>query len=448
MGFVSSMLGSDNDYKGHAVTVSGDENNYSEALKKAQGLGQQYQDAQMGTSAQNQQLIQALQQQAAGQGPTVAQNQLNQSTAQNINRSAAMAASSKGVDPALAAKMGIDSAANANQTAAGQAATLRAQEQLGAMGQLGNAINSQSNVNLGMAGLAGQLANTYGGLNNQSQLGQQQIQAGAEKQNASFGQNLLGGALGGAGVSGTNIKGGSWQGGEIGYAGGGQVAMPSLGEYDAYNLNHQQPVQVNPHPAQFAQVAQAPSYSDSSESGGSARQGGSAIGQLAKDQLSKLFQSTAPQAPGQPAPGSNPSDYQNLSQTPGSNPGDYMNLEDATQATGEATTDAATGAEGADAGAAAAGSDAAAVGADAAAAAEAAEATEAMTTLAAALARGGAVGSGKRKMIPGDHPQNDIVPAMLSPGEIVIPRSIAQSPEAAKKAAAFVAAIKRSKGKK
>lgn len=42
------------------------------------------------------------------------------------------------------------------------------------------------------------------------------------------------------------------------------------------------------------------------------------------------------------------------------------------------------------------------------------------------------------KLKEGDHPENDIVPAMLSPGEIVIPRSKAKDP---KKAAAFAAAI-------
>jgi len=44
--------------------------------------------------------------------------------------------------------------------------------------------------------------------------------------------------------------------------------------------------------------------------------------------------------------------------------------------------------------------------------------------------------------VPQDSARNDIVPSMLSPGEIVIPRSIAQGPDAAQRAADFVAAIK------
>jgi hypothetical protein len=48
--------------------------------------------------------------------------------------------------------------------------------------------------------------------------------------------------------------------------------------------------------------------------------------------------------------------------------------------------------------------------------------------------------AGKAKY-SGDTEKNDTVPAMLSPGEIVIPRSIAQHPQAPKKAASFVAQI-------
>lgn len=48
----------------------------------------------------------------------------------------------------------------------------------------------------------------------------------------------------------------------------------------------------------------------------------------------------------------------------------------------------------------------------------------------------------------GDHNGNDTVPAMLSPGEIVIPRSIVNGKDAPKKAAEFVAAVMRKNGLK
>lgn len=50
--------------------------------------------------------------------------------------------------------------------------------------------------------------------------------------------------------------------------------------------------------------------------------------------------------------------------------------------------------------------------------------------------------------VDGDSYKNDTVPAMLSPGEVVIPRSVMQSDDAPKKAAKFVAAVLAKKGKK
>lgn len=43
--------------------------------------------------------------------------------------------------------------------------------------------------------------------------------------------------------------------------------------------------------------------------------------------------------------------------------------------------------------------------------------------------------------VAGDSPKNDVVPAMLSPKEVVLPRSITLSEDAPQKAAAFVAAL-------
>lgn len=56
---------------------------------------------------------------------------------------------------------------------------------------------------------------------------------------------------------------------------------------------------------------------------------------------------------------------------------------------------------------------------------------------------GGAVPG--RARVAGDHPANDTVPALLSPGEIVLPRTVAQAPDAPDRAAEFVEAIKRMK---
>lgn len=78
-------------------------------------------------------------------------------------------------------------------------------------------------------------------------------------------------------------------------------------------------------------------------------------------------------------------------------------------------------------------------------------------------AEGGALGGAPTKMMPGgatggrvpgkamkkgDSLDNDVVPAVLSPGEIVLPRSVTQAKDPSKAAADFVAACMAKKGKK
>ena len=72
------------------------------------------------------------------------------------------------------------------------------------------------------------------------------------------------------------------------------------------------------------------------------------------------------------------------------------------------------------------------------------------------MARGAVVGeqyARQMKPVPGtarvagDSKLNDVVDAKLSPGEIIIPRTVAQAPDAPQKAANFVAKIKARKGR-
>lgn len=58
-------------------------------------------------------------------------------------------------------------------------------------------------------------------------------------------------------------------------------------------------------------------------------------------------------------------------------------------------------------------------------------------------ALGGIAGLAHGGLVPGDSPKNDTVPAMLSPGEIVLPRSVTQAEDAPERAAAFVKALHR-----
>jgi hypothetical protein len=90
----------------------------------------------------------------AGNGPSVAQNQLNQATNQNMNLQSAAMGSQRGAgsNVGLMARQIGNQGANIQQNAAGQAATLRAQEQMGAMSGMANMANNQ----------VGQLQNAYG----------------------------------------------------------------------------------------------------------------------------------------------------------------------------------------------------------------------------------------------------------------------------------------------
>jgi len=93
-----------------------------------------------------------LQQQAQGAGPNPALNQLAQTTGQNVANQAALMASARGAgaNTALQARQAGMQGAAAQQQAAGQAATLRAQQQLAAQqalqqqqGLLGNMATNQ-----------------------------------------------------------------------------------------------------------------------------------------------------------------------------------------------------------------------------------------------------------------------------------------------------------------
>ena len=121
----------------------------------AQGLDQ-------GNMANQNALIQQLQQRMTGQGPSVAEQQLRQTTDTQNQAALSMAASAQGgINPALALRQAQDAQARSNQTAAGQAATLRATEQLGTTGALTSALGQQQSGQLTSAGLnlQGQTAN-------------------------------------------------------------------------------------------------------------------------------------------------------------------------------------------------------------------------------------------------------------------------------------------------
>jgi hypothetical protein len=108
-------------------------------------------------------LINQLQQEAAGQGAgkSLGQLQLQNATDQGALKGAGMIASTKGINPGLAAKLAGDQTAAMQQNAANQAGQLGLQRQLGAQQALGNVSNAATGaqdqrLNALIQGLTGQ----------------------------------------------------------------------------------------------------------------------------------------------------------------------------------------------------------------------------------------------------------------------------------------------------
>lgn len=292
-------------------------------------------------------LAKALQDQVAGKGPNPAQTQYKQNVQNNIANAQGLIASQRGLNPALAAKMGTNLASAANQQAGAQSSILQQQQQLGASREL--------------AGLYGQMQ--------AGNVGMQNIYAQGAAQNAKTAQDVTGGIIGGMASGAAAMA----HGGMVpNYAEGGTVFDSNMGgpssaaaQYLSGITSYSAPQSINP----YAQGESGLRSGLSSASGGGM-----------KAMLNK-FSSSGPAA------------------------GDSLA---ASENVGAADL--------------------------APAAAMAAHGGQIEM-----LKQGGHV-PGKAH-VRGDSLKNDTVPAMLSPGEIVIPRTIATSEDAPEKAAKFVAAV-------
>lgn len=137
MSFVGDLLGTNSN------------NNYQQTIN-AQQISDVPTIAPDGSILNNQNsLVQALQNQAAGNGPSAAEAYLNSAGQQAAANANAQAAGNRGINPALAAYQAQSTGANAMQGAAQQGVQARMQEQLNAQGQLGSQLNSMQQQNLG-----------------------------------------------------------------------------------------------------------------------------------------------------------------------------------------------------------------------------------------------------------------------------------------------------------
>lgn len=176
MSFVSNALGVSNGYQ--ATSGGG-----------AFAPQQQQKDLDYFNAVYGQQgdLAKQLLSQSQGQGPNIANLQLQQATNQNNQQAAGAIASQKGMNPALAQRLIAQQQSTNNQNAAGQSGVLRAQQQLSAQNNLANVYGQQ----------AGEALGNYGTLT--------EAQSGANKSNAQIAQNnanqnagIASGIIGGA----------------------------------------------------------------------------------------------------------------------------------------------------------------------------------------------------------------------------------------------------------
>lgn len=153
--------------------------------------------------------------QAQGLGPNPALAQLSQTTGQNTANQAALMARQRGIgnNPGLAARNIGQMGAAQQQQAVGQAATMRAQQQIAAQQALQNQQAMMGNMagnQVGQHAGALQQLNQMG-LQNQGQLLglQGSLNSGMGGREQQFGQNIFGGAVNGLGAGITNLFAGN-----------------------------------------------------------------------------------------------------------------------------------------------------------------------------------------------------------------------------------------------
>lgn len=125
-------------------------------------------------------LIDQLTQGSQGQGPSLANLQLQQALGQNVSNQLGVAASNRSVNPALALRMASQNIASLGQGSAMNSAQARIQEQQNALSNLLAARQAQSGATSAAGNVYGNASQLYGNMNNQDTNAQQTYQSMAE----------------------------------------------------------------------------------------------------------------------------------------------------------------------------------------------------------------------------------------------------------------------------
>jgi len=234
-------------------TMNGQQGIINQSMGRSQGgLDQQQSFAnaagaggQQGMAAQ-QGLMSQLGQQAQGKGPNPAQAMLAQNTGQNVQNQSAMMGSQRGASQnvGMIGRQAAQQGANTQQQSVGQAATLGAQQQLAAQSQLGQLSGQAVGQQSGALQNYNQMAQNYQGLGQQQQQAFLNAQAQANNANVNMQSNIN---SANSAIANTNTKGQqgilggvmSGVGSLLGLAHGGEVPGYDVGgsvDSSSFNL--------------------------------------------------------------------------------------------------------------------------------------------------------------------------------------------------------------------
>lgn len=170
-----------------------------EAAKNRPDPGAEFRTAQTG-------LVGTLQTAASGQGPSIADPVLKQGSDRAVANAMALAATSRGVNPALAQRMAMQNAAQAEQGVAGQAGMIRVQEAQNAQGLLSGTLQGARSADLEAQRQKDELVKSYEAMGLsadqaelQANLQAQGINAGVAEKNSENTTKMIGGGLQGLG---------------------------------------------------------------------------------------------------------------------------------------------------------------------------------------------------------------------------------------------------------
>jgi hypothetical protein len=207
-------------------------NNQSNQVQQNQALQQALTNQNQRVYGQQQGLADQLALQAQGGGPNPALDQLQQTTDANNRQAAGLVASTKGINPALAARMAAQNSAMSNQQAGGQAAIQRANQQLASQQLLGQ----QTGQMIGQQFQGQNMANQATQAQTSAQLAQQQaLQSALQGQNQLAVQNASQKNSSNAAIAGINAKqqGDMFNSAMSGLGGGLTEMMPKGGAAQA-----------------------------------------------------------------------------------------------------------------------------------------------------------------------------------------------------------------------